>query len=62
MRTHTHTAVARRCIPTFIDQEDQLEESNVFNTTEDIQTVATSDGFGDLVLIITDQELVNGTL
>ena len=68
MHTHTHThilthtTVARRCIPTFIDLEEQFEEVFNFNTSEDIQNVASSGGFGDLVLNLTVQDLVDGTL
>ena len=61
----TITLVARRCIPTFVNVQEQFDEVFNFNTTEDIQNAANAnpgDGFGDLVLNLTVQDLVDGTL
>ena len=57
-----HYAVARRCIPTFVDVQDQFEEVFNFSSTDNIQNEASASGFGDLVLNLTIQDLVDGSL
>ena len=56
------TAVARRCIPTFVNVQEQFEDVFSFNTSEGIQNTASSEGLGDLFLNLTVSDLVDGTL
>ena len=68
--THTHTlslslsciTVARRCIPTFVNVQEQFDDVFNFNTSEDIQNVATTDSIGDLFLNLSVSDIVDGTL
>lgn len=60
--THSCVAVARRCIPTFVNVQEQFEDVFSFNTSEDIQNTANTVGLGDLFLNLTVSDLVDGTL
>jgi hypothetical protein len=55
-------AVARRCIPTFVNVQEQFEDVFSFNTSEGIQDAATAGNLGDLFLNLTVSDLVDGSL
>ena len=55
-------AVARRCVPTFVNVQEQFEDVFNFTTSEGIQDTATANGFGDLFLNLSVSDLVDGTL
>ena len=59
---YMHLAVARRCIPTFVNVQEQFEDVFNFNTSEGIQNTATTGNLGDLFLNLTVSDLVDGTL
>ena len=55
-------AVARRCVPTFVNVQEQFEDVFNFTTSEGIQDAATAGQLGDLFLNLTVSDLVDGTL
>ncbi len=64
MYLYIHVAVARRCIPTFVDLGDQAADI-LFNSSTDLQTLAnmTSDfSITDVFLNVSVQSIVEGQL
>ena len=57
--------VARRCIPTFVDLESQVESVFNFSSPQDLVTLSNMTnafGFDDLILNVSLQSILDGTL